>query len=131
MKVLKPAKERTLEDRRELQQAVSTIIDKVIKEGDVALREYNQQFDGSTREKLRVSAEEIAEAYEKVDEKSIENIRQAADNIRAFAEAQRETVDDLTGFSPMEGMVLGHKVIPVDSCLCYVPGADIPSTVQL
>ncbi len=126
MKVLKPAKERTLEDRRELQQAVSTIIDKVIKEGDVALREYNQQFDGSTREKLRVSAEEIAEAYEKVDEKSIENIRQAADNIRAFAEAQRETVDDLTGFSPMEGMVLGHKVIPVDSCLCYVPGGGYP-----
>lgn len=126
MKVLKPAKERTLEDRRELQQAVSTIIDKVIKEGDVALREYNQRFDGSTREKLRVSAEEIAEAYEKVDEKSIENIRQAADNIRAFAEAQRETVDDLTGFSPMEGMVLGHKVIPVDSCLCYVPGGGYP-----
>lgn len=126
MKVLKQAKERTMEDRRELQQAVSTIIQKVITEGDRALLEYNERFDGCRRKSLRISPEEIREAYDQVDDESIEDIRKAADNIRAFAEAQRGTVKDLDGFSPMEGVELGHRVIPVDSCLCYVPGGGYP-----
>ncbi len=56
----------------------------------------------------------------------IDDIRRAAANIRAFAEAQRETIGVLDGFSPEPGMELGHKVIPVESCCCYVPGGGYP-----
>lgn len=126
MKVLKPSKERTMKDRRELQKVVSAIVDSVIEQRDDALRRYNEKFDGSKRENLLISREEIEYAYGQVDRESVENIRKAAANIEAFARAQRETVKDLSGFAPMEGMELGHRVIPVDSCLCYVPGGAYP-----
>ena len=56
----------------------------------------------------------------------MEDIKKAAGNIKAFAEAQRATAADLKDFSPSEGIILGHKVIPVDSCCCYVPGGGYP-----
>lgn len=126
IKILKPSKIRTEEDRSLLRQTVSGIIDNVIKNGDDALKEYNKKFDGCEREALQVSREEIEAAYAKVSPEDLEDIKAAAANIRAFAEAQRETAADLKDFSPSEGIILGHKVIPVDSCCCYVPGGGYP-----
>ena len=53
-------------------------------------------------------------------------MKRAAENIRAFAEAQKKTIGELQGFSPAEGIYLGHRAIPVDSCCCYVPGGGYP-----
>lgn len=102
------------------------MIRNVIQNKDDALCAYNEKFDGAVRRTLRISKEEIERAYAKVSEKEIEDIKKAAANIRAFAAAQRETVGALTDFSPSEGIVLGHRVIPVDSCCCYVPGGGYP-----
>ena len=77
------------------------------------------------RDSLRVSREEIEAAYSQVSEAELEDIRKAAANIRTFAEAQKGTAGALE-FSPSEGIVLGHRVIPVDSCCCYVPGGGYP-----
>ncbi len=126
IKVLKKSKERTEEDRSQLRQTVAAIIDNVIKNGDDALREYNKKFDGCEREALQISKEEIAAAYAKVSIEDLEDIKAAAANIRAFAEAQKGTVGGLEDFSPAEGILLGHRVIPVDSCCCYVPGGGYP-----
>lgn len=126
IKILKPSKIRTEEDRSLLRQTVSGIIDNVIKNGDEALKEYNKNFDRCEREALRISPEEIQEAYAKVSPEDLEDIKAAAANIRAFAEAQRATAADLKDFSPSEGIILGHKVIPIDSCCCYVPGGGYP-----
>lgn len=126
IKVLKKSKERTKEDRSQLRQTVAAIIDNVIKNGDDALREYNKKFDGCEREALQISKEEIAAAYAKVSPEDLEDIKAAAANIRAFAEAQKGTVGGLEDFSPAEGILLGHRVIPVDSCCCYVPGGGYP-----
>lgn len=126
MRELKPARNRTEEDRRALMQTVEQMIEQVRKQGDNALLEYNQRFDQCGRQALRVSQEEIAQAYEMIDAEELESIRKAAANIRAFAQAQRETVGSLQGFSPSEGIHLGHRVIPVDSCCCYVPGGGYP-----
>ena len=68
----------------------------------------------------------IRDRYKTVPDVEIDDIRRAAANIRAFAEAQRETIGMLDGFSPEPGMELGHKVIPVESCCCYVPGGGYP-----
>ena len=126
IKVLKPSKTRTEEDRSQLRQTVAAIIDNVIKNGDDALKEYNKKFDGCEREALQVSREEIEAAYAKVSPEDLEDIKAAAANIRAFAEAQKGTVGGLEDFSPTEGILLGHRVIPVDSCCCYVPGGGYP-----
>ena len=126
IKVLKPSKTRTEEDRSQLRQTVAAIIDNVIKNGDDALKEYNKKFDGCEREALQVSREEIEAAYAKVSPEDLEDIKAAAANIRAFAEAQKGTVGGLEDFSPAEGILLGHRVIPVDSCCCYVPGGGYP-----
>ena len=123
---LKPSKKRTEEDRSRLRQNVGEIIDNVVKNGDRALMEYNGRFDDCHREALRVSAEEIREAYDKISKSEIDDIKKAAANIRAFAEAQKDTVGSLKNFSPSPGVVLGHRVIPVDSCCCYVPGGGYP-----
>lgn len=126
IKVLKKSKERTEEDRSQLRQTVAAIIDNVIKNGDDALKEYNKKFDGCEREVLQISKEEIEAAYAKVSEEDLADIKAAAANIRAFAEAQKGTVGGLEDFSPAEGILLGHRVIPVDSCCCYVPGGGYP-----
>ena len=126
IKVLKPSKTRTEEDRSQLRLTVAGIIDNVIKNGDEALKEYNKKFDGCEREALQISREEIEEAYAKVSQEDLADIKAAAANIKAFAEAQKATVGGLKDFSPAEGIRLGHRVIPVDSCCCYVPGGGYP-----
>ena len=65
---------------------VRDILDKVKAEGDQALFAYTEQFDGVkiTEETFRVTEEEIAEAYEKVDSHLIEIIRKALVNIRDY-----------------------------------------------
>ena len=126
IKVLKESKTRTEEDRSRLRLTVTGIIDNVIKNGDEALKEYNKKFDGCERELLQISRDEIEAAYAEVSAEDLADIKAAAANIRAFAEAQKSTVGDLEDFSPAEGIILGHRVIPVDSCCCYVPGGGYP-----
>ena len=89
---LKTSKTRSEEDRSRLRETVGKIIDSVIKNGDKALKEYNSRFDRCKREFIRISSDEIKEAYDKVPAGEVEDIKKAADNIRAFAEAQKGTV---------------------------------------
>lgn len=126
IRILKKSKERTEADRSQLRQTVAGIIENVINNGDEALKEYNKKFDGCERESLQISKEEIEAAYAKVSEEDLADIKAAAANIKAFAEAQKGTVGELENFSPSEGILLGHRVIPVDSCCCYVPGGGYP-----
>ncbi len=126
IKALKTAKERTEADRSALRRTVSEIIDYVIKNGDTALKEYNRKFDDCHRDALMVSKAEIEKAYSQVPDAEVSDMKRAAAHIRAFAQAQRETVGGLEHFSPAEGINLGHKAIAVDSCCCYVPGGGYP-----
>lgn len=126
LRELKKSKVRTEADRTALRETVGSIIDNVIHNGDDALRDFNSRFDQCERSRLRISDEEIKEAYSQVTPEELDDIRKAAANIRAFAEAQKGTLGNLRDFSPSEGIMLGHSVIPVDSCCCYVPGGGYP-----
>ncbi len=126
IKELKPSKKRTEEDRSRLMATVGDIIADVRMNGDSALMEYNRRFDGCKRTALRISEQEIRDAYDKVSAQEIEDIKKAAANIENFAKAQRATVGALEDFSPSPGIMLGHRVIPVGSCCCYVPGGGYP-----
>ena len=112
MRYIKKGKERTKEDARALRNAVSEIIENVQENGDKALFEYSARFDGFVRDSLRVSEEEIAAAVDKLTPEENSDLKEALHNIRAF--------------EPVPGIHLGHRVLPVQSCLCYVPGGRFP-----
>ena len=126
MEYIKKGKERTKEDNSALRKTVSEIIEDIVDNGDAAVRKYSEKFDGCVRDVFRVSRAEIEEAYAMVGEDVIRDMKAALHNIRAFAEAQRATISDLGNFQPQPGIFLGHRVIPVQSCCCYVPGGRFP-----
>jgi histidinol dehydrogenase len=124
MEYLKKAAVRS--ETEECGRSVAEIIRNVRGSGDRALLEYNARFDGSDRTELRVTREEIDSAYARMTERELSDLRQAAEHIRAFARAQRDCIRELDGFSTVENSVLGHRIIPVSSCGCYVPGGSYP-----
>lgn len=125
MKYLKKAKSERKESMS-ISQSVEKIILKVKEKGDEALSEYNRMFDQSDRQRLQVERKEIEAAYLEVSEKDIRDIKAASVNIHAFSEAQKSCITPLEDFKPDDGMHLGHRVIPVSSCCCYVPGGSFP-----
>lgn len=126
MRIIKGCTPRMPEEDRQLREGVAEIIESVRAHGDQALQEYSRRWDGNTRESLRVSAEEIQDAYRQVEPGLLDAIRTAADNIRRFAEAQKATLLPLPEQEISPGVFLGHRVIPVEACGCYVPGGGYP-----
>lgn len=126
MEYLKKSIERTARENRTLTENVAEIIRNVRENGDSAILEYNTRFDGNARTDFRVSPEELKAAYEAVPQQSLNDMREAAAHIRAFALAQKECMAPLDNFSTIPGAVLGHRIIPVTSCCCYVPGGGYP-----
>ncbi len=110
---------------------VSEIIAEVASEGDKALFKYTEKFDGAKLDSLRVTQEEIAGAYEAVDEDLMDSLGQAAENIFAFHGEQRERDFWLTEVTP--GVLVGQKVVPLESVGAYVPGgrASYPSSALM
>ena len=126
MQYLKKAKERTAEDHRKLRQTVSEIIENVCESGDRALHEYSRRFDASDRASFSVSRDEIEAAYAKMTEQELADLKKAKAHIEAFAKAQKDALSPIEDFCPEAGIHLGHRVIPVSSCCCYVPGGSYP-----
>jgi histidinol dehydrogenase len=126
MKIIKQAKDRTIEEKKELTSAVEEIIDEVRTRGDEALIEYNIKFDKNYRKTLRVSQEEIEEAYKEVEPEILDALKIATENIKTFAEAQKSTMNNLEEKEIYPGVFAGHRVIPIESCCCYVPGGGYP-----
>ena len=116
----------------EYEQGVLEILDAVRKEKDKALFDYTEKFDHAKidAETLRVTEEEIEEAYRLVDPDLIRIIRKALENIRAYHEKQRQ----YSWFdSRPDGTILGQKVTPLRRVGVYVPGgkAVYPSSVLM
>ena len=111
---------------------VNEIIETVRKDRDAAVFSYTEKFDGAKidSENIRVTEEEIREAYEQVDPKLLEVMRKALVNIRFFHEKQKQ----YSWFDSREdGVMLGQKVTPLSSAGVYVPGgkAAYPSSVLM
>ena len=109
---------------------VAEIIRNVREKGDAALLEYTEKFDHVRLDSLLVTAEEMAEAMEKVEPEFLTVLEKAAANIRKFHSRQ---VRNSFIINDEDGIVMGQKVIPVDRAGLYVPGgtAAYPSTVLM
>lgn len=106
--------------------SVKEIIDSVRKDGDRALSYYNEKFGGLAMDSFRVQTEEIEKACLGISQELIGAIEQAANNIKNFALLQLDTIKPLLATETSKGIFLGHSIIPVDSCCCYVPGGNHP-----
>ena len=112
--------------------SVQKILNAVKEKGDEAVFEYTEKFDGVRldAEHLLVTEEEIAEAYEQVDDELIAIIRKALVNIRDYHQKQMQ----YSWFdSKPDGTILGQKVTALQRVGVYVPGgkAAYPSSVLM
>lgn len=112
--------------------AVAEILANIKEKGDEALFAYTKEFDKTqiNAETIRVTEEEIKEAYEKVDPALIAVIRKALVNIRRYHEKQLQNSWFTSGEN---GTMLGQKVTPLSRVGVYVPGgkAVYPSSVLM
>ena len=114
------------------ESAVAEIIETVKKGGDEALFSYTEKFDHCKMDAahIRVTREEIDEAYQKVDADFVEVMKKSAANIRVFHEKQLRN----SWFDPKpDGTILGMKILPIAIAGVYVPGgkAAYPSSVLM
>lgn len=126
MKVLKEAKTRKTAIDIETRDAVTEIIEAVRKKGDEALREFSEKFDGYAPEVFKVEDNVLDAVYAAMPLDQIADIEAAISNVKKFAEAQKDSLKEIYDIETSSGVSLGHKIIPVDSCMCYIPGGNYP-----
>jgi histidinol dehydrogenase len=116
----------------EVATAVKEIVERVRKHGDPAVLEYTKKFDRVTLalKDLKISPEEIRNAYTNVETKKVDALKLAAQNIRAFHEKQK--INSWVS-QEADGVILGQIARPIQSAGVYVPGgkACYPSTVLM
>ena len=116
----------------EFESRVNDIIQNVREKRDEAIFDYTLKFDGAVinKDNIRVTEDEIKEAYEQVDPKLLDVIRKALVNIRDYHAKQKQ----YSWFDSDEsGIILGQKVTPLKTVGVYVPGgkAVYPSSVLM
>lgn len=109
---------------------VVEILENVKINGDRALFEYTESFDGAKLSSLEVTAEEIEEAYSLCSKELIAVLNEAAENIRDYHKKQ---VTKGFKIEKENGVILGQNILPIESVGIYVPGgtASYPSTVLM
>ena len=104
--------------------SVNDIISDVRRNGDSAVREYAKKFGDGEIEDFRLTEEEIEDAFNKIDNDVIDTIKYSINNVRKFAQAQLDSVKEIE--VNVAGNTLGHKIVPLDSVGCYIPGGNYP-----
>ena len=117
---LKKATLTSTSDASDVQKTVKTILDDIEAGGDAKAIEYAAKFD-NYQSNILLTREEIEAAKALVPEKVRGDIAFAHDNVRRFAEAQRDTLLDME-IEIVPGLMAGQKTIPVDAAGCYIPG---------
>ena len=113
------------ESDAKVRATVEVILADIEARGDIAVRELSEKFDGWSPSSFRLTTEEIEAAIGQVPDQDVDDIRFAQEQVRNFAEKQKECLNDLE-IETLPGVVLGHRNIPVDSIGCYVPGGKYP-----
>ena len=123
MKYIKQGKSETdiKTENSEIKRRVEAIIKEIETKRDVAVREYSRVFDNWSPASFRLTNEQVKEAIGRVPKQVIKDIKFAQQQIRFFAEQQRDSLNDIE-VETLPGVFLGHKNIPVNSVGCYIPG---------
>ena len=117
------------QDKEEAQQQVRETVEKLLADietrGDTAVRELSKRFDNWEPEKFKLSEEQIQECINRLATRTLDDIRFAQDQIRNFAQLQRDSMKDVEE-ETLPGVILGHRHIPMNRVGSYVPGGKFP-----
>lgn len=108
---------------------VENIIDDIRLRGDEAVREYSGKFDQWSPESFRLSQEQIEGIIAGLPRQVIEDITFVQNQVRRFAQAQRDSMTDIE-IETLPGVRLGHRHVPVSSAGAYIPGGRYPLTAS-
>ncbi len=112
-------------DDAEVSEIVKNTLKEIEERGDEAVREFAEKFDNYTPKSFKLSQSEIDSLIQQVSTQDLEDIKFAQEQVRNFAQAQRDSMKDIE-VETMPGVILGHKNIPVQSVGCYIPAGKFP-----
>jgi histidinol dehydrogenase len=125
-------------DLADVEPEVRRIVSEVRRTGDRAVRRYATRWDGLGKgEPLRISEADLQEAWEQTNPELRQAIKQAADNIRRYAEWQAPQASPQASNEwrreIQPGVFVGQLLRPLESVGCYVPGGryPLPSTLLM
>ena len=124
LKTGKPESDRADEDAKTRSVVEATLKD-IEERGDTAVRALSEKFDNYSPLSFKLSQSEIDALMAQVSPREMSDIKFAQENVRRFAQAQRDSMQDIE-IEMQPGVILGHKNIPVQSVGCYVPGGKFP-----
>ena len=117
--------------RPDVEASVRNIINKVKEKGDEAVIKFTKKFDNYhlSPENIKVSGEEIENAYASIDKKILEHLKLTAERIKKFHEHQ---VEKSWSYNE-DGVLLGQIIRPLAIVGVYAPGgkASYPSSVLM
>ncbi|MDC1387112.1 histidinol dehydrogenase [Candidatus Thioglobus sp.] len=112
-------------DDAEVSEIVKNTLRSIEDRGDEAVREFAEKFDNYTPKSFKLTQTEIDNLIKQVSTQDLEDIKFAQEQVRNFAQAQRNSMKDIE-VETMPGVILGHKNIPVQSVGCYIPAGKFP-----
>jgi len=122
---LKKAAPKPPESDEAVRRTVAEIIAAVRQEGDAAVRRYSEKLDHWSPASFKLSPVQIERAMARVSAEDGKTIEYCRDQIAAFARRQRESIGEFE-VEQQDGVILGQRLIPVDSVGAYVPGGRYP-----
>jgi sulfopropanediol 3-dehydrogenase len=109
----------------DVRRTVFKMLTCIEREGEDAIRRYSRDLDGWDPPSFVVDDATVERAAEQVDDELRGHIAFAQEQVRGFAMAQRESLRDVE-LTPLPGVTLGHRHIPVRTVGSYVPGGRYP-----
>lgn len=108
---------------------VESILKNVQKNGDSAIKKYEKKFSGAKITSLRLSQNEIKDAFSKVSKNEIAAIQLAKSRLEKTEYAVKSLLKNK--FINTDGIKISKKFVPIQSVGCYIPGglARYPSSV--
>ena len=118
-------------DLSKLNATVSSVLQDIKENGDEAIKKYEEKFDHVKLSSLRVTEDEISEAWEKVSADLKDSLEQAHHNIAVFHEAQK--FGEGQHIETCNGVTCWQKSIAIEKVGLYIPGGTAPlfSTVLM
>jgi len=110
-------------------QITASILKEVQKDGDLAIKKYERKFSGAKLTSLRVSKNEIENAYKKVSKQEITAIKLAKSRLEKTESIIKSVLKNKNINN--EGVKISKKFVPIQNIGCYIPGglAKYPSSV--
>mgnify|MGYP001796873874 CR=1 FL=1 len=109
----------------QVRKTVEDILEDIDARGDAAVRDLSSKFDDWSPDSYRLTRPEIDACYKELSEQEISDIKFAQEQVRNFAQVQRDALQDVE-VETLPGVILGHKNVPVNSVGCYIPGGKYP-----